>query len=71
MFGQGLNLAMKAVSKGMLVNEVTMYGIVVAAHKPNEAKLLKKLFMNFNENSCTFSNHYNFMSLLNAVIAAL
>ena len=70
MFGQGLNLAMKAVSKGMLVNEVTMYGIVVAARKPNEAKLLKKLFMNFNENRCTFSNHYNFMSLLNAVIAA-
>lgn len=34
MFGQGANLAMKAICKGRLVKEVTMYGIVVAAHKP-------------------------------------
>ena len=73
MFGQGVNLAMKGVCKGMLVKQVTMYGIVVAAHKSNEARLLK-LLMNFEENSCTFqyaSNHYNFTTLLNSVIAAL
>ena len=43
MFGQGINLAMKAISKGMLVYEVQMYGIVVPAHKLNEARLLKLL----------------------------
>ena len=73
MFGQATNLAMKAISDGNLVTEITMYGIVVAAHKPDEAKLLH-LLMNFENNTCEFksvANCYQFTQLLNAVIEEL
>ena len=73
MFGQATNLAMKAISDGNLVTKITMYGIVVAACKPDEAKLLH-LLMNFENNTCEFklvANCYQFMPLLNAVIEEL
>ena len=73
MFGQATNLAMKAISDGNLVTKITMYGIVVAAHKPDEAKLLH-LLMNFENNTCEFklvANCYQFTPLLNAVIKEL
>ena len=73
MFGQATNLAMKAISDGNLVTKITMYGIVVAARKPDEAKLLH-LLMNFENNTCEFklvANCYQFTPLLNGVLEEL
>ena len=64
---------MKVIRSGKLVTQVMMYGIVVAAKQPDEAKLLK-LLMNFEDNTCEFksvANPYKFTSLLNMIIQEL
>ena len=62
-------MAIKAISGGNLVTKISMYRIVVAAHKPDEAKLVHVL-MNFESNTCKFKSVANYY-LLNAVIEEL
>jgi len=73
MFGQSTNLAMMAITSGKVVTKLSMYGIVVAVEKPNEARLLQ-LVMDFEENQCRFMRshqHHNFTMLLNLVLEEL
>ena len=51
MFGQGTNLVLKSLSSGKLVWNLKMYGIIVAAHKPDEARLLQ-VNIDFEEQTC-------------------
>lgn len=51
MFGQGTNLALKSLSSGKLVSNLKMYGIIVAAHKPDKARLLE-VNIDFEEQTC-------------------
>ena len=51
MFGQGTNLVLKSLSSGKLVSNLKMYGIIVAAHKPDEARLLQ-VNIDFEEQTC-------------------
>ena len=51
MFGQGTNLALKSLSSGKLVSNLKMYGIIVAAHKPDKARLLQ-VNIDFEEQTC-------------------
>jgi len=46
MFSQGVNLAMRVLSSGKIVKRIKMYGITVAVHRPEKAKLLQ-LIMDF------------------------
>ena len=51
MFGQGTNLVLKSLSSGKLVSNLKMYGIIVAAHKPDEPRLLQ-VNIDFEEQTC-------------------
>jgi len=70
MFGQGVNLAMKSLSSGNIVKHIVMYGIVVAVHLPEKAKLLQ-IIMDFESNTSQFklvAQDYDFTMLLNTVL---
>ena len=51
MFGQAINLAMKEICGGHLVQLINMYGIVVGIQEPNKARPLH-LIINFQSNQC-------------------
>ena len=73
MFGQGTNLALKSLSSGKLVSNLKMYGIIVAAHKPDEARLLQ-VNIDFEEQTCIFrrvTRTYKFAWLLNIIVEVL
>ena len=73
MFGQGVNLAMMEIEKGKIVSCLNIYGIVVAAATPDEARLLE-IELNFKHKKCVFKRvvkHYKLVSLLNMVLEHL
>ena len=73
MFGQGVNLAMLAISNGQLVKIIEVYGIVVAVHQPDKARLLH-ILLDFEKNKCSFSRVrmcYTFTFLMNLVLNKL
>ena len=73
MYGQCINLVMKAITNGHIVSSFTMYGIVVSINKLEEAWLLK-LVIDFQDYSCTFSQSMSYSKLavlLNSVIEEL
>jgi len=66
MFSQGVNLAMRVLSSGKIVKRIKMYGITVAVHQPERAKLLQ-LIMDFQTHTCQFklvADSYNFTHLI-------
>jgi len=67
MFGQGV---MTSLSSGNIVKRIVMYGIVVAVHLLEKAKLLQ-VIMDFENNTSQFklvAEDYNFTMLLNTVL---
>lgn len=73
MVGQGVNLAMMTIEKGQIISCISIYGIVVATKKPEEATLLQ-VIMNLNKSKCIFRRvyrPYKFSVLLNMIIEHL
>ena len=73
MFGEAAKLTSRVLCKGKRVQLVTIYGILVSAHKHHQARLLK-LKVDFIAGVCLFERcrkHAPFFVLLNEVISLL
>ena len=73
MFIEGVKITVKSLVAGKVIKKVTIFGIVVAAHQPSFAHLLK-LIIDYEERACTFyksATTAEFSLLLNEVISIL
>ena len=73
MCGEAAKLVSSVLCKGTLVKNVTIYGIVVAAHNHRQAQLLK-LKINYFESTCIFERcrrRAPFQVLINEIVSIL
>lgn len=73
MSATGTAISMEHLTRGVIVNKVTIYGIVVRIRELEHTKLLR-LDMDFEAGECKFvkcRKEFNFDLLLNVVVSAL
>lgn len=62
MSGVGAYIAMKALSQGVLINQVSVYGIVATVEQNNKARLIQ-LQIDFENGVCFFKECNGYLSL--------